>query len=75
MLEEEEDFIEYIKSVKYLVIFPDKSCKMLFTLREVASEICVDHTTIFKKLKNNVHCFVESKQSGFMFYIRKISKL
>lgn len=75
MLQDEEEFIEYIKSVKYLVIFPDKSCKMFFTLREVASEICVDHTTIFKKLKNIIHCFVTSKQSGFTFYIRKISKL
>ena len=31
MLQDEDEFIEYIKSVKYLVIFPDQSCKMFFT--------------------------------------------
>ncbi len=75
MLETEDEFIEHIKSVKYLVIFPDTSCKMYFTLREVAVDISIDHTTIYKHLKNDVHCFCEAKHSGFLFYIRKISKL
>ena len=59
MLETEDEFIEHIKSVKYLVIFPDTSCKMYFTLREVADDISIDHTTIYKHLKNDVHCFCE----------------
>jgi len=75
MIEDEEEFIEHIKKQKYMVIFPDKSCKMYENIRDVAKDTSIDHSTIFKKLKNDVHTFCYAKGSDYIFYIRKISKL
>ena len=61
MIDNEEDFIDYIKEQKYLVIFPDKSCKMYSTLRDIEKDISIDFTTIHKILKNKVHTFIYAK--------------
>jgi hypothetical protein len=75
MLDNEEDFIDYIKEQKYLVIFPDESCKMYSTLRDIEKDISIDFTTIHKKLKNKVHTFIFAKGTNYLFYIRRIQKL
>ena len=36
----------YVKSLKYLVVFPDKKTKFYKSLRKIAEDISVDYSTI-----------------------------
>jgi len=40
----------YVKTLKYLVVFPDKKTQIYSSLREISEDICVDYTTnLFQK--------------------------
>lgn len=75
MIETEQQFSDFIKRQKYMVIFPDESCKMYSNLRDVSLDTSIDHSTICKKLQDDVHTFCYSKGNDYLFYIRKIKKL
>lgn len=68
----DEEMIQYAHSIKYMVIFPDKSIKHYSSLRKIAKDICVDHTTISKKLGENNPCICKSQNNNCVFYIRKL---
>ena len=49
-LETETAMLEFAASLNYLVVFPDKSHKLFKSLRDIEGDICVNASTISKKL-------------------------
>ena len=70
-LDTENKMMGFVRSLKYLVVFPDKKTQTYSSLRAISEDICVDYTTISKKLNNEGNVFV-SKATGFIFWIQKI---
>lgn len=71
-LDSEHKMMTYVRTLKYLVVFPDKKEKIYGSLRDISEDICIDHTTISKKLKNETGDLFISKGTGFYFWIQKI---
>ena len=69
----EQDMEKYIHKYKYLVIFPDKKVELFKSLRDIQNCICIDSSTISKKLSNNENIFI-AKGSKYIFYIEVIGK-
>lgn len=70
-LDTEIKMMGFVKSLKYLVVFPDKKTQIYGSLREISEDICVDYSTISKKLKNEGDIFI-SKATDYIFWIQKI---
>lgn len=69
----ETTMIDFVKTnIKYLVVFPDRKTKTYKTLSDIQQDICINTSTISKKLKNNDSNIFKSKGSGYIFYICKI---
>jgi len=70
----EREMLNHIKTIKYLVIYPDKTRHFFKSLRKIAKDICVDSSTISKKMAetNNDSCICTARGSGFIFWIKKI---
>ena len=62
----------YINKFSYLVIFPDEKVELFKSLRDIQQSICIDSSTISKKLKNDEHIFT-AKGSGYIFFIKRIN--
>ncbi len=71
-LDSEDKMMTYVRTLKYLVVFPDKKTKIYSSLRDISEDICIDHTTISKKLKNEIGDLFISKGTDFYFWIHKI---
>ena len=69
----EDKMISFINKFCYMVIFPDKKVELFKSLRDIQKTICIDSSTISKKLKNNKHIF-KAKGSDNVFYIKKITE-
>jgi len=63
----------YAQSLKYLVIYPDKTTKFYKSLRPIAVDISVDYSTISRKLKDENPCICISQLTNYVFMIRKMS--
>jgi hypothetical protein len=74
-LKTENQMLNHIKKIKYLVVYPDKTRHFYKSLREIGKEICVDSSTISKKMAetNNDSCICIARGSGFVFWIKKIN--
>jgi len=70
-LDSENKMLNYMKTLKYLVIFPDKKTKIYTSLREISDDICIDYSTISKKLKGITGDIFISKGTDFIFWIQK----
>ncbi len=68
----EKEMSRFAKTIKYLTVFPDKTIKHYPSLRKIAEDICVDHTTISKKLGESNPCLCQSQNEGYIFLIRKL---
>ena len=62
----------YVKTLNYLVIYPDKSTKFFKSLRNISDDIYVDYSTISKKLSNSTSCYVTCRINDYMFFIKKM---
>jgi|TARA_B100000795_G_scaffold150076_1_gene112407 hypothetical protein len=62
----------YAKSLKYFVIYPDKTTKFYKSLRQISVDIDVDYTTISRKLKEDNPCICISQLTNYIFMIRKM---
>lgn len=71
-LDTENKMMDFVKSLKYLVVFPDKKTQIYRSLRDISEDICVDYSTISKKLKNETGDVFISKGTDFIFWIQKI---
>jgi hypothetical protein len=70
-LDTENKMMTHVRTLKYLVVFPDKKTQIYSSLRDISEDISVDYSTISKKLTNGGDLFI-SKGSGFIFWIQKI---
>ena len=71
-LDIENKMMDFVRSLKYLVVFPDKKTQIYRSLRDISEDICVDYSTISKKLKNETGDVFISKGTDFIFWIQKI---
>ena len=74
MITLEKDMEKYVKKYKYLVVFPDRKVELFKSLRDIQNSICIDSSTISKKLNNNENIFTP-KGSDFVFHIRQLDQL
>ena len=72
MITMEHEMEKYIKKYNYLVIFPDKKVELFKSLRDIQNSICIDSSTISKKLNNGENMFTQ-KGSDFIFYIKQLN--
>ena len=72
MITLEKDMEKYIKKYKYLVVFPDRKVELFKSLRDIQNSICIDSSTISKKLNNGENMFTQ-KGSNFVFYIKQLN--
>mgnify|MGYP001317008598 FL=1 len=47
----EQEMTNYMNKMHYMVVFPDKKIELFESLRRVQDAICIDYSTISKKLK------------------------
>lgn len=71
-LDTENKMMDFVRTLKYLVVFPDKKTQIYRSLRDISEDICVDYSTISKKLKNESGDIFISKGTDFIFWIQKI---
>jgi hypothetical protein len=71
-LDTENKMMDFVRTLKYLVVFPDKKTQIYRSLRDISEDICVDYSTISKKLKNETGDVFISKGTEFIFWIQKI---
>jgi len=71
-LDTENKMMGFVRTLKYLVVFPDKKTQIYRSLRDISEDICVDYSTISKKLKNETGDIFISKGTDFIFWIQKI---
>ena len=74
MITLEKDMEKYVKKYKYLVVFPDRKVELFKSLRDIQNSICIDSSTISKKLNNGENMFTP-KGSDFIFYIKQLDQL
>uniref|UniRef100_A0A6C0KI97 Uncharacterized protein n=1 Tax=viral metagenome TaxID=1070528 RepID=A0A6C0KI97_9ZZZZ len=69
-----ETFEKFVAYIRYLVIFPDNTCKVYNTLKEISHDICIGHTTVSKCLTDSKtdSCYCYSKITNFRFLIHKL---
>ena len=71
-IDSQEKMNNFIEKFCYIVIFPDKKVEIFKSLRDIQKSICVDASTISKKLKDNKYIF-NAKGSDNVFFIKKIN--
>jgi len=71
-LDTEQKMMIFTRTLKYLVVYPDKKTQIYNSLRDISRDICVDYSTISKKLKNEQGDIFISKANNFIFWIQKI---
>ena len=67
----ENEMTKYMKKMRYMVVFPDKKIELFESLREIQTAICIDYSTISKKLSNGENIFM-AKGNGFIFFIKRL---
>tara|TARA_B100000795_G_scaffold209976_1_gene163540 strand:+ start:456 stop:698 length:243 start_codon:yes stop_codon:yes gene_type:complete len=72
-IQTKQEMLNHIKNIKYLVIYPDKTRHFYKSLREIGKNICIDSSTISKKMQETDSCICISRGSGFVFWIKKIN--
>jgi hypothetical protein len=68
----ETEMNEHVATLNYLVVFPDRTYHFFRSLREIEEAICVDASTISKRLKNARACICTAKGSGYVFWINRL---
>lgn len=68
----EDKMASFVDKFCYMVVFPDKKVELFKSLRDIQKQICIDASTISKKLKDNNFIF-KAKGSDNIFFIRKIN--
>ena len=73
-IKKESIMIDYVKNnINYLVVFPDRRTKTYKTLKEIQKDICINTSTISKKLKHSDNNIFKAKGSGYIFFIYKLN--
>jgi mRNA-degrading endonuclease RelE of RelBE toxin-antitoxin system len=73
-IKKESTMLDYVKNnINYLVVFPDRKTKTYKTLGEIQKDICINSSTISKKLKIENGNIFKAKGGGYIFFIYKIN--
>tara|TARA_Y100000592_G_C5340156_1_gene253817 strand:- start:330 stop:569 length:240 start_codon:yes stop_codon:yes gene_type:complete len=72
MITSERKMKEFVQKKSYVVIFPDKKVELFSSLRKIQDAICIDSSTISKKLKETPFNYFKAKGSDFIFFIQKL---
>tara|TARA_B100000927_G_C16452958_1_gene464622 strand:+ start:467 stop:703 length:237 start_codon:yes stop_codon:yes gene_type:complete len=67
------EMLKYYKDLNYLVISPDKKIEGYTCLRDITEDICIDYSTISKKLAESNPCICISKITNYVFLIIRIN--
>ena len=70
-LKNENEMNEFIEKYRYVVIFPDRKVELFKSLRDIQKQICIDSSTISKKLKEQNN-FFKAKGSEHIFFIKTL---
>ena len=62
----------YYQNMKYIVIGPDKKIDTYNCLRDITQDICIDYSTISKRLIDSNPCICVSKITNYVFLIIKL---
>ena len=68
----EDKMKNYILKYNYVVVFPDKKVELFTSLRKIQDAICIDSSTISKKLKESDFNYFQARGTDFVFFIHKI---
>ncbi len=71
-IKSEEQMLQFVTALHYLVVFPDGSKHFYKSLREIGNAIGIDYTTISKKLGGNKSCICIAKNVGYPFWVKKL---
>ena len=71
-IKNEEQMLQFVASLHYLVIFPDGSKHFFTSLRAIGKAIAIDYTTISKKLGRSESCICIAKDSDYPFWVRRL---
>ena len=71
-MKNEEEMLEFVSDLHYLVVFPDGSKHFYKSLRAIGQAISIDYTTISKKLSSAESCICIAKDSDYPFWVRKL---
>ena len=63
---------KFARTMRYIVIFPDRAVKFYSSQRKVADDISVDFTTISRKLSQENPTICTSKLNNYIFHIQKL---
>ena len=69
---QEDELKDFVNKMKYIVLYPDASSKLYKSLRDIAEDICVDSSTISKKLASGEN-IGKAKGTEYIFYIMTIN--
>tara|TARA_A100001015_G_scaffold320082_1_gene445187 strand:+ start:1511 stop:1729 length:219 start_codon:yes stop_codon:yes gene_type:complete len=72
MIKKEKEMEEFVKKYNYLVIYPDKKTQLFKSLRNIQKSICIDSSTISKKLSRGENIFI-AKGTEYIFYIKSLN--
>tara|TARA_B100001059_G_C17535625_1_gene427755 strand:+ start:416 stop:640 length:225 start_codon:yes stop_codon:yes gene_type:complete len=72
-MENKETLKTYVNNVRYIVIDEYQMSFVFNSLREIAENIHINHSTISKKMINKKSCFLTSKNTGISYYISLIT--
>ena len=66
----EQEMTNYMNKMHYMVVFPEKIIELFESFREIQTAICIDYSTITKKIIKDEHTF-NAKGTGYIFFIKK----
>ena len=67
-----DDLKKFVEEYKYFVVDHEGNYVVYNSLRQMANSLCVDHSTISKKLKEDGHYYFINRETKDPFYITKL---
>lgn len=64
-------FSSALEDHKYLVVFPDMSCKLYKSLRAMADDISASYATLSRRLSGESEIIYDNQSTGFRFLIAR----
>ena len=66
-----DTFTSALDNYKYLVVFPDMSCKLYKSLRTMADDISASYATLSRRLSGESQIIYDNLSSGYRFLIAR----
>ena len=66
-----DTFTSALENYKYLVVFPDMSCKLYKSLRTMADDISASYATLSRRLSGESQIIYDNQSTGYRFLIAR----